>query len=254
MLDRLDQSFEQQRRFTADASHEFRTPLAMLVSRAGLALERRRSPAEYERVLGEIRDEGLRMGRIVNDLLMLARADAGDVVAVTERLDAGELVGSVVEAMSPLALERGVQLRHDADADLGVIGDQTRIMQLVVNLVDNALAHTSSGGRVLLSAFRDSDTAVLEVVDSGSGIPPEHLPHVFERFHRARNVDDRRFAGMGLGLFIARGIVEQHGGRIWVESRPGDGSTFCVALPRARVEDHQEMEMMPLIEDTVASA
>jgi signal transduction histidine kinase len=108
MLDRLDRAFDHQRRFTADASHELRTPLAMLVSRAGLALERPRKPREYQEVLRRIHDDGLHMGRIVNDLLMLARADAGDSLALSEGLDAGELLGSVVDAMAPNAVEHGI--------------------------------------------------------------------------------------------------------------------------------------------------
>jgi len=233
MLDRLDQSFERQRRFTADASHELRTPLAMLVSRAGLSLERRRSPQEYEQVLGEIRDEGMRMGRVVNDLLMLARADAGDVVALCERLDAGELVGSVVEAMTPLALERGLELQHEAEPGLTVIGDQTRMMQLLVNLIDNALAHTPFGGRVLVRTSRDISSVVIEVLDTGTGISPEHLPHVFERFYRADRTGRSRRPGAGLGLSLCLSIVRAHGGDIRIASKPGRGTQVTVRLPLA---------------------
>ena len=235
MLERLNRSFEQQRRFTADASHELRTPLAMLVSRAGVALERRRSPDEYERVLGEIRDEGMRMGRIVNDLLMLARADADDILAVSERLDAGELVNSVVEAMAPLASERGVALRQDAQQDLVLVGDQTRLMQLLLNLIDNALAHTPAGGQILVRVFRDSGSAVFEVVDSGTGIRPEHVPHVFERFYRADRAERPHRPGAGLGLSLCLSIARAHGGDIHIASQPGKGTRVAVRLPVLRL-------------------
>jgi len=233
MLERLNRSFEQQRRFTADASHELRTPLAMLVSRAGLALERRRSVEEYEQVLQAIRDEGMRMGRVVNDLLMLARADAGDALAVSERLDAGELVASVVEAMTPLASELDVFLRQDAEEGLLIIGDQTRLMQLLVNLIDNALAHTPTGGSVLVALFRDSECAVLEVMDTGTGIPHEHIPHVFERFYRGDRDGRAQRPGAGLGLSLCLSIARAHGGDIHIASQMGKGTQVTVRLPLA---------------------
>jgi heavy metal sensor kinase len=237
MLDRLDRSFELQRRFTADASHELRTPLAMLVSRAGLTLERPRSAEEYQQVLEEIRDEGMRIGHVVNDLLMLARADAGEVVAVTEQLDAGELVGSVVDAMLPLAAERGVLLRQDAEDGLVLTGDQTRLMQLLVNLIDNALAHTPSGGKILVAVFRDVHCAVLEVMDTGSGIRPEHLPHVFERFYRGDRDGRVQRPGAGLGLSLCLSIARAHGGDIQIASQPGKGTQVKVRLPLASAMD-----------------
>ena len=172
MLDRLDGAFERQKRFTADASHELRTPLAMLVSRAGMALERPRTPKQYQETLRAVRDDGLRMARMVNDLLMLARADAGDTLAVTERLDAGELGRSVAEAMAPLATELGVDLTAEVEDDVVLDGDQTRLTQLLLNLVDNAFAHTSPGGNVRLSASRQNGLGVICVRDTGTGIPP----------------------------------------------------------------------------------
>jgi heavy metal sensor kinase len=234
MLERLDSAFEQQRRFTADASHELRTPLAMLVSRAGLALERRRSRADYQAVLGEIRDEGLHMGRIVNDLLVLARADARETLTLTERLDAGELVRSVVDAMLPLAEEHGVRLSSGAVDGLYVSGDQTRLTQLLVNLVENALGHTPPGGFIEVLAFADGGSAVVQVADTGSGIPTEYLPHVFERFFRGDR-DGHRGAGLGLSLCLA--IARAHGGDIRIASKVGKGTQVAVRLPLAQSVD-----------------
>jgi heavy metal sensor kinase len=235
MLDRLDQAFERQRRFTADASHELRTPLAMLVSRAGLALERRRTTREYESVLRAIRDDGLHMARMVNDLLMLARADAGDALAVREHLDAGEMVRSVTETMAPLAIERGIELSMEAEHGVAVIGDQTRLTQLLVNVVDNALTHTSHGGRVRLSAGRADGLVLLRIADTGSGIAPEHLPHVFQRFFRADR-DRGREGGAGLGLALCHSIALAHGGDIRLESKLGEGTCVSVTLPLAPIE------------------
>ena len=236
MLDRLDRAFEQQRRFTADASHELRTPLAMLVSRAGLALERRRTLAEYEGILQEIRDEGLHMGRIVNDLLMLARADAGESLAMSERLDAAELVSSVADAMGPLAADRGIELSANGAESIAVLGDQTRLMQLLVNLVDNALTHTPPGGEVCVSAARDGKSAVLRVADTGTGIPTEYLPHVFERFFRGDRDRRREGGGAGLGLSLCQSIARAHGGDIRIDSEVGKGTCVAVRLPLAQSE------------------
>jgi heavy metal sensor kinase len=236
MLDRLDRAFEHQRRFTADASHELRTPLAMLVSRAGLALERRRTRAEYEQVLRRIRDEGLQMGRIVNDLLMLARADAGETLVLTERLDAGELAHSVVDAMGPFAEQRGVQLHAEVEDAVFVLGDQTRLTQLMVNLVDNALANTPPSGEVLVSAFREKGSAVLQVTDTGTGIDPEHLPHIFERFFRGDRDRPRERGGAGLGLSLCLSIARAHGGDIHIDSEIGKGTRATVRLPLTRSE------------------
>ncbi|HEX8969655.1 MAG TPA: ATP-binding protein [Chloroflexota bacterium] len=236
MLSRLNRAFEHQRRFTADASHELRTPLAMLVSRAGLALERPRTPAEYEEILREIRDEGLHMGRIVNDLLMLARADSANMLALNEQLDAGELVSSVVDAMAPLAVERGIRLRVAAEPALLLSGDQTRLTQLVVNLVENALAHTPPDGNVAVSASREAGAVILQVADTGSGISPEHLPHVFERFFRADREERRERAGAGLGLSLCQSIARAHGGDIRIDSELGRGTRVTVRLPSARVQ------------------
>jgi signal transduction histidine kinase len=233
MLDRLDQAFERQRRFTADASHELRTPLAMLVSRAGLTLERRRTLHEYEDVLRTIRDDGLRMGRIVSDLLMLARADEGDALAVTERLDAGELVVSVADAMGPGATNRGIKLDVATERGIVLLGDQTRLTQLLVNLLDNALAHTPSGGTVGVSATCENGLAVLRVTDTGTGIAPEHLPHVFQRFFRGDRDRSREDGGAGLGLALSQSIVHAHAGRIGLESELGCGTRVTVRLPLA---------------------
>lgn len=252
MLERLDRGFEHQRRFTADASHELRTPLAMLISRAGLALERLRTPQEYRQVLREIRDEGLHMGRIVNDLLMLARADTGNVVALKEELDASELVVSVAEAMAPLAEERGIQLRTQAEGSPILIGDQTRLTQLLVNLVENALEHTPPGGNVVVSVNQLSRRATLKVTDTGCGIAPEHLPHVFERFYRADRDVRRASSGAGLGLSLCQSIVRAHGGDIQINSHPGEGTCVSVRLPLAQARANSSRRS-PDISDVAAS-
>jgi heavy metal sensor kinase len=233
MLDRLDRAFDQQRRFTADASHELRTPIAMLVSRAGLALERPRAEQDYVRILGEIRDDSLRMSRIVNDLLTLARADASEFVGPVEPLDTGELIAAVVDSMRSLAAERGVNLEMRVEQSPVVIGDQTRLMQLLINLIDNALGHTPAGGTVRISSDARAASAVIKVTDTGCGIASEHLPHVFERFFRGDRDTFRQRAGAGLGLALCLSIARAHGGDIHITSEVSHGTEVTVRLPIA---------------------
>ena len=235
MLDRLDKAFRRQRQFTADASHELRTPLTMLSSQIDVALERKRTPADYEQVLRSLREDAARMTQLVSELLTLARADAGQQLLTREELDLGELVSNVVQAMQPLALQRGVQLAEQAQPHVTISGDQTRLSQLLINLVDNALRYTSSGGTVDVAVKEEAGWAELRVSDTGIGIAAEHLPHLFERFYRADPARARADGGSGLGLAIAQWIAQAHGGQISVASEFGRGSVFTVRIPMVRV-------------------
>jgi heavy metal sensor kinase len=231
MLDRLERSFRRQREFSADASHELRTPLAMLTSEADLALSRERPPAEYRQALASIRADAERMTQLVNELLLLSRAEAGQERLEREPLALGQLAADVVEAMQPLAETRGVRLAAGQLEPLQVDGDQGRLTQLLVNLVDNGLKYTPSGGQVTVSVGLEAGQALLRVADSGPGIAAEHLPHLFERFYRVDRARSRAAGGTGLGLAICRWIAEAHGGQIEVASQPGAGATFSVRLP-----------------------
>ena len=233
MLDRLEEAFARQRRFTADASHELRTPLALLTGRAEVALDRPRTPAEYRAVLTGVRDDAARMAQLLGELLTLARADGGQDLLVREPVDLADLVADTLAALAPLAEERGVALAAGALTPCAILGDQTRLTQLLINLVDNALKYTPAGGRVTVCLARDADMALLAVADTGSGIAPEHLPRLFERFYRADTARSRGAGGAGLGLAIADWIARAHGGQIAVVSAVGSGATFSVRLPLA---------------------
>jgi two-component system OmpR family sensor kinase len=229
MLDRLEASFTGQRRFVADASHELRTPLTTIRGNAEL-LRRARDlpPAEVEEALADIASEAQRMSRLVTELLRLARADAGhELERAPVRLD--ELLRDVHRQTQLHKPETPVRLLP-ADAAL-VLGSRDALQELFLILVDNALKYTPAGGEVTLGLERQDGEYAVRVRDTGVGIAPEDLPHIFERFYRAAHV--RQHDGTGLGLSIARWIAEQHGGRITVESAEGQGSTFTVWLPVA---------------------
>lgn len=233
MLERLEEAFARQRRFTADASHELRTPLALLSGRTEVALERARTPAEYRQVLEGVRDDAERMSRLLSELLLLARADRGQEMLSLEALALDELVADTVGALVPLAEERGLTLEPGSLAHCTVLGDQTRLTQLLVNLVGNALKYTPAGGVVTVSVAVHGSEAVLAVADTGIGISSEHLPRLFERFYRVDSARSRAEGGAGLGLAISEWIVSAHGGRLEVESTVGAGSVFRAHLPLA---------------------
>jgi heavy metal sensor kinase len=238
MLERLEHAFQRQRQFAADASHELRTPLAMLTTEADLALERPRRAAEYRRVIASMREEAARLNQLLSDLLTLARADAGQETLAREPLALDALADDVVAAMTPLAQTRGVRLERSGDrATVRVLGDQTRLTQLLVNLIDNGLKYTPAGGTVTVAVGREGGQAVVRVVDTGVGIAAEHLPHLFERFYRVDKARSRAEGGAGLGLSICQWIARAHGGEITVASQPGQGTTFTVQLPLAAAPD-----------------
>jgi heavy metal sensor kinase len=230
MIERLDRAFQQQRRFTSDASHELRTPLAIIRSEVEVALARKRDPSYYSRVLADVLEETERLQRLVESLLVLARADSGQALSL-HPVDLGELMADVSARIAPRAHERGVQLTVMVDEVDHVRGDATWLSQVLLNLLDNALRHTPSGGRISLSLEPAPGGVVMKVADTGEGIAPEHLPRLFERFYRADRARDRRAGGTGLGLAISDWVARAHHGRLTAESRLSEGSTFTLWLP-----------------------
>jgi signal transduction histidine kinase len=233
MIERLEQSFQRQRRFVADASHELRTPVAVIRSKTDLALLQIVSPEHYLNVFHAIHTEAERLGHLISNLLALARADEGQVHLEREPVRFDQLVEAVAAATEVLATERQVSVQVQASEPLTVWGDEARLMQVVMNLLENALLYTDAEGKVFLSVSAWQGQAMLVVRDTGIGIAPEHLPHLFERFYR---VDAARThtegSNSGLGLSIVDWVVKAHGGSVSVESQVGLGSTFTVMLPR----------------------
>ncbi len=234
MLARIASSFTTQRQFTADASHELRTPLTILRGQFELALARERPAAEYRATLESGLEETLRMTRIVDSLAYLARGDAAGPPGCFAPLSLAALAGEVVGSLAGRAAEKGLQMTSEADGAGVVLGDRDALRRLIRNLLENALAYTPPGGTVVVSVAETLQRCRLTVTDSGVGISPSDLPHVFDRFFRA---DPARVSsgGSGLGLSIVQSIAEAHRADIKVWSEPGRGSIFSVAFPRERI-------------------
>jgi heavy metal sensor kinase len=232
LLSRLDQSFETMRRFVADASHELRTPIAVIRGEADVALSQPRTPGEYRESLATILDEARRLSRLVDDLLNLARADAGHVRLQTQDFYLNELLAECCRSVNTLAAARQLALRCEAGADLQFTGDEALLRRLIVNLLDNAIRYTPPGGTVTASLASCNGNAELRIADTGIGIPSADVPHIFERFYRAGEARSRQDGGFGLGLAIVKWIAESHGGAVACTSAPSQGSAFTVTLPR----------------------
>jgi signal transduction histidine kinase len=216
----------------ADAAHELRTPLTVLRSRAEVALQQRRGPTEYEEALRGIETEAKRLGTIVEDLLILARADAGERPISRERVFLDDLTLDAAGAARVVAQAKGIQLDVGDFEEAPVEGDPMLLRQLVMILLDNAVKFTASGGKVRVSVGAPSERPQLVVEDTGVGIAPEQLPHVFERFYRGDPARSRANGngadGAGLGLSIAKWIADVHDAQIALASEPGRGTTVTV--------------------------
>jgi two-component system sensor histidine kinase CiaH len=232
-LQPIAQALERQRNFVADASHELRTPLTVMLTNAELLTRHPERPlADYQDVVQDMVAEIERLSRLVADLLTLARADQGKAQLALGSVDLGEIAEIVARRFASLGEAKGIAVRTAIEAGVVVVGDRDRLLQLAVILVDNAVRYTAAGG-VLIRVAREGREAVLVVSDTGPGIAPEHLPHIFERFYRTDAARSSEDGGVGLGLALADWIVRAHHGHIRVDSEVGKGSTFTVKLPLA---------------------
>lgn len=237
LLDRLERSFDQQRRFMADASHELRTPTAILRTEADVTLSRGTRPeTEYRASFGVVQDAARRLTRIVDDLFLLARVDAGHLVAHTDDVHLEDIVHDAVRGIRPLADQRGVTVELQDIAEAPVRGDADLLGRLVLNLLDNAVKYSPAGRAVTVSLARAGDSWEIRVADGGPGIPAEAQARLFERFFRvdiARSREESSTTGgAGLGLAIARHIAEAHGGSLVLAATSPRGSCFCATIPR----------------------
>jgi heavy metal sensor kinase len=230
---RLERSFEQMRRFTADASHELRTPLTALRSVGEVGLQKRPDDELFGEVIGSMLEEVDRLTRLVDTLLTLSRADAGQAHLAREPLELAALARDVAECLNDLADEKGQRLEVEATAPAEIQGDRLVLRQAVVNVVDNAIKYSARDVAIRIRVGRSQDRCWIEVEDRGPGIAAEHRERVFERFYRVDRARSRELGGTGLGLALARWAVEGHRGRIELDSEPGRGSVFRIVLPAA---------------------
>lgn len=236
MLTRLEAAFLAQARFVADASHELRSPLSNLRGTVEVALRRPRTPEEYRQTLQVSLTEIERLSRLASDLLTLSRADTHGFLVTPGECDLAQSASQAVFAHAPRADERQVRLHLDSRGPLPVRGDLDRLRQVLDNLLDNALRHAPGGSVVTVAAYREGDDCAVQVRDTGAGLSLEDQERIFDRFYRvdaARARQTTGQGGLGLGLAIAKAIVEAHGGRINVQSEPGAGAAFTFLLPAA---------------------
>jgi heavy metal sensor kinase len=237
MIGRLDDAFQHINRFSADASHELRTPLTILRLELEGIVHNSNLSGSLEDQIGSALEETHRMSRIVESLLTISRLDVGEVKLDKLRLDLSDLAASTAGEMRVLAQEKAIALRTSIENGIYVDGDRTRLQQVVVNLIDNAIKYTQECGTIEVRVQSEGNNAVLEVSDNGVGIPACAISHVFERFYRADKARSRASGGAGLGLSIVKAICTAHGAEIGVSSEEGRGSCFRVEVPLATVPE-----------------
>lgn len=231
MLGRLEDSFRRLERFSADIAHELRTPVNNLRGEAEVALGHDRSPEHYREVLTSGLEEYGRLSRLIDTLLFLARAESPQTQVTKEKLDIGHELATVREFFEAGAEESGVAVNVQVNDGLWADFDRTQFQQAVGNLVANALANTPRGGSITISAVRTADSVSVEVADTGIGIAPAHLPHVFDRFYRADPSRTSASGSVGLGLALVKSIMTLHGGSCAIESEPDQGTRVRLTFP-----------------------
>jgi heavy metal sensor kinase len=227
---RLEASFDQLRRFTADASHELRTPLAVVRGIGEATVSEKRSPHEYEEAIGSMLEELDRLTHLVDTLLRLSHGDAGTIRLARERIDLAQLASDVASSLNILAEERQQRLTVDIDEHVAVAVDRLVLREAITNVLDNAIKYSPSGSAISVRVGQEDGQAVIAVSDEGPGIAPEHRERIFDRFFRIDKARSREEGGAGLGLAIAKWAVEIHGGQISAIARPTGGSEFRIHL------------------------
>lgn len=231
MLDRIEEAFRRQQQFTADAAHELRTPLAIMQTGVEVIPGQERSPAQYRATLATIQEEVQRLTTLTINLLMLARADARTFTLERHSMDLSLLLHTVADQMMLTAEQKQIRIQRYIAPNNKINADEDRLIQVALNLLENAVKYTPNGGTITITLTHLPYQVCFSIADTGRGIPPEHLPHIFDRFYRADRARTRHKGSVGLGLAIAQQIVQLHGGEITVSSQVGTGTRFSVILP-----------------------
>jgi two-component system heavy metal sensor histidine kinase CusS len=231
MIDRLNKSFEEMRRFTADAAHDLRTPVTALRTEVEVSLMADRTVEDFRNSMQTVLEEAVNLSRLTEQLLDLSREDHGMNPGPTETLGIDVVLQNVLELLHPVAQQKGVEIDSSLIRPLKVLGDQIRLRRVFMNLLSNAIQYSCSGGRVWINVESSPGGTTIVVSDNGPGIPAEDLPQIFDRFRRVDQARNHQSGGTGLGLAICKAIVESHGGTIRMESLFGDGTRVFVTLP-----------------------
>lgn len=231
MFDRLQESFEREKQFTSDASHELRTPTAVIISQCEFALEHGASREDDQKALATVLEQTKRMSALISQLLTLARADKAQTKLQIELVNLSELTEMVSAQAEELASEKGISVFTEIEPNLLFRGDETMLMRMLLNLTENGIKYSKPNGNLWITLFRKNSTIIGEISDDGIGIAPEHLEKVWERFYQVDPVRNTSVEGMGLGLPMVKYIIEAHGGFVTVESTLGAGSKFTFSLP-----------------------
>ena len=231
MIDRLEKAFKRQKEFTSDASHELRAPLAIIQAESTLALQKDRDADAYKQSLETVSQEVEHMAKIIDQLLMLARSDAGKDQLIFEEINLAEMLRDLTSDINVLCQDKGLSLQIVTGEKVSIQGDKVNLRRLFLNVMDNAIRYTPHGGTISVSLSQQRQIALVTISDTGVGISREHIPHIFDRFYRVDKARSRTEGGSGLGLAICKQIVEAHGGGLSVESKIGEGSTFSIMLP-----------------------
>lgn len=232
MLARLQSSFDRERQFTADASHELRTPVTVMISQCELALEHAETLEEAKRALNTVLNQARRMSGMIGQMLNLARMNAGSEALQKETIDLSELTEMVADQMEERAAEKRITIHRRIQPDLSVEGDETMLMRMLLNLMDNGIKYGREDGNLWVEIRSEGEEIRGSVADDGIGISGEILPYIWDRFYQVDPSRDRAESGIGLGLPLVRSIVDAHGGEVRAESREGEGSTFFFSLKK----------------------
>ena len=229
MLERLEHAFTSQKKLFENLSHELKTPLTIIKGEFEVALKKLRSPGEYEAVIKSALEEADRVVRLAENLLLLARLESKEVFPEKKRLDLNPIVRGIVNNVRGLAESKKINLSCRADEVLSLEADESGLKTLFLNILDNAVKYTEEGGRITVISQKSGPSAVIRIEDTGAGITKEEIEHIFDRFYRTDKA--RANVGFGLGLSIAKSIVDAHNGSIKAESEPSKGTVFTISLP-----------------------